>query len=229
MTKPTRQTRKAEVRARKEAEAKAAARRATRRRMVVFAVAGLLGYVLITFVNRSPAAEPLATAAADAGRVAGCTNLELSPQVSGEVSRDHEPTGTAIAYDILPPAAGTHAEDPLPTDPRVLDTPPDEGQVVHTLEHGSVVLSYRPSGDPGGLSSTTIEALAPVANGNPATYLAPAASLPDGSGLALRAWNVAITCPGDITSEDATTLAQGFVDALACSANAPEARLGDGC
>jgi hypothetical protein len=230
MGKPaTRREHKAAVRARREAEARARARRERRRRLLLLAGAGLAGYALIVFIGRAPGAQALPTAAAEAGRTAACTNLELAPQLEGDVPRDHFPTGQATSYPEAPPAAGNHAIDPLEPAVRVLETPPDEARLVHTLEHGSVFISYRPPGDPAGLPQETIDALAALAPTRPATYVAPSASLPDGAGLALRAWNVAVTCPGSITASQATVLAEGFVTALACTSNAPEGTLGDGC
>lgn len=226
---PTRRQRKEEVRAQREAETRAKARRDSRRRMLALAVAGLVGYAAISLLNRAPAAQALAASAADAGRAAGCTNLDLAAQLTGDVSREHFPTGESTPYPTLPPAAGAHAEDPLEATTRVLDAPPDEARVVHTLEHGSVMISYRPPGDPGGLTQATIDVLASLVTDSPATYLAPSVDLPEGVGFALRAWNVAVTCSGDITTAGATALTQGFVDALACTSNAPEATIGDGC
>jgi hypothetical protein len=228
-TAASRRQRKDEIRAEREALARAKARRDSRRRIIALGVAGLLGYAAISLLQRAPAPQALSAAALDAGRSAGCSNLELRPQVQGDVPREHFATGGSTPYPSLPPAAGNHAEDPLEPATRVLDSPPDEARVVHSLEHGSVMVSYRPPGDPGGLATATIDALAPLATGNPATYLAPSADLPQGVGFALRAWNVAVTCDGDLTDAQATTLTQGFVDALACTSNAPEATAGDGC
>ncbi|HEX6844952.1 MAG TPA: DUF3105 domain-containing protein [Actinomycetota bacterium] len=230
MGKPaTRRDRKAALRAQREAEARARARRERRRRFLLLTGAGLAGYALILFLGRAPGAQALPGAAAEAGRAAACTNLELAPQLDGDVPRDHFPTGQATEYPQIPPAAGNHALDPLEPGVRVLDAPPDEARLVHTLEHGSVFLSYRPPGDPDGLGQDAVDALASLAPDRPATYLAPSAALPEGTGLALRAWNVAVLCPGTISAEQATALADGFVTALACTSNAPEGTLGDGC
>jgi hypothetical protein len=81
----------------------------------------------------------------------------------------------------------------------------------------------------GGISQDVVKALEPVATGNHATYLIPYSDLPEGTALAFTAWNKLLTCPKAITVEQATTLAQGFVDSFACTDNAPEGKLGDGC
>ena len=52
--------------------------------------------------------------------------------------------------------------------------------------------------------------------------MAPSPSLPDGTSLALTAWNKELTCPGDRDGRAGTTIANGFAEALACTDNAPE-------
>jgi hypothetical protein len=96
------------------------------------------------------------------------------------------------------------------------------------LEHGSVIAYYRLPGE-GGVTQDVVDALAPVANTNKASYLIPYPSFGEGQGFAVTAWNKRIICPGTITAEQATTLFQGFIDSYACTANAPEGDLGDGC
>jgi hypothetical protein len=100
---------------------------------------------------------------------------------------------------------------------------------VHTLEHGSVIMYYRPTGDPGGLSQDVVAKLAPIAQDNKASYLIPYPDLPDGTALAFTAWNKLLTCPAKISPDQAATVAQGFIDSFACTSNAPEGKLGDGC
>jgi len=38
-----------------------------------------------------------------------------------------------------------------------------------------------------------------------------------------------LTCPAKITPDQAATVAKGFSDSFACTNNAPEGKLGDGC
>jgi len=140
----------------------------------------------------------------------------------------HLSSGQPYSYTEHPATSGYHDPSPLPGQPRVYTAPVQETQAVHTLEHGSVIMYYRVAAD-GGVSQDVVNALAPVANGNHATYLIPYANLPEGTALAFTAWNKLLTCPKAITPEQATTLAQGFVDSFACTNNAPEGKLGDGC
>ena len=74
---------------------------------------------------------------------------------------------------------------------------------VHTLEHGSVIMYYRPTGDTGGLPQPVVDRLGPVAQNNKASYLIPYPSLPDGTALAFTAWNKLLTCPAKITADQA--------------------------
>ena len=58
------------------------------------------------------------------------------------VSREHVPDGTKIQYNSNPPAAGAHYAQPQ--DAGVYITPPADGHLVHSLEHGAIILWYNP-------------------------------------------------------------------------------------
>ncbi len=72
--------------------------------------------------------------------------------------------------------------------------PIDETNAVHNLEHGAVIMYYRQSGD-GALPQDVVDRLATIANDGHNTILAPYGQLPDGTALALTAWNKLQTCP----------------------------------
>lgn len=59
--------------------------------------------------------------------------------ISGE---KHFPDGTQITYDTNPPAEGNHY--PEPKGAGIYTTPPADGNLVHSLEHGAVILWYNP-------------------------------------------------------------------------------------
>lgn len=59
--------------------------------------------------------------------------------------RTHVPDGTAIQYQTYPPASGTHY--PSPANAGYYPNPLPEGTFVHNLEHGYVVILYKPSVD----------------------------------------------------------------------------------
>jgi len=187
---------------------------------------GLLVFFAISwFTNRAPAAKPYPQAAIDAGRAAHCGDLQ-TPTASPQ--RGHLASGEAHTYDQRPATSGVHDPDPLGSH-GVFPTPVAETKAVHSLEHGSVIMYYRPSNDPHGLGDTVVQALSPIATANAATYLIPYPDLPQGTALAYTAWNKLVTCPGTITPDQATTVANGFIDSFACTNNAPEGKNGDGC
>jgi hypothetical protein len=221
-----RRERKDEARAAREAVRRRQVRRASFRRAGIFAVAGLVGIGVFLFLTRVAAPSALAQDVLDTAAAAGCSDLN-SPAADAPGGL-HLEAGQPYQYPELPATSGYHDPSPLPGTPRVLDAPVQETQAVHTLEHGSVIAYYQAPGD-GGVSQEVVDALAPVANDSPATYLIPHAELPDGTGLAITAWNRLLTCPATVTVDQAVIITQGFVDSFACTSNAPEGSNGDGC
>ncbi len=66
------------------------------------------------------------------------------PLVGQEVQilgRNHLPEGTEIQYNSNPPAGGPHY--PVTAHAGIYDKAPEDGYIVHSLEHGAVVLWYR--------------------------------------------------------------------------------------
>jgi len=227
-----RQERKQAARERREREAKAAARRGTVRRAFIGAVVGVLVLLGFTwYTNRAPASTALSPETTTAASAAGCDPL-VQPD-PGTPSRDHLSPGASYSYSQQPATSGVHDPSPLPAEPRVYDANAtsqySETKAVHTLEHGSVIMYYRPSSDAGGLPVAVVNQLAPIAQTSPATYLIPYPNLPQGTALAYTAWNQLLTCPAKITPAQADTVARGFVTSFACTSNAPEASLGYGC
>jgi len=221
-----RRERKDEARRAREAERKRAARRAAVRRALIFATVAVVLLVVLSFLTRAGAAKPLSAGAVAAAQAAHCSGVQ-TPAASAPGGL-HLTSGQPYTYPDHPATSGYHDPVPLPPTPRVYITPVQETQAVHTLEHGSVIMYYRLSGD-GGIKPDVVNALGPVATGNHATYLIPYSDLPNGTGFALTAWNKLVTCPASITAQQAVTLSQGFVDSFACTNNAPEGKLGDGC
>jgi len=225
-TAAARREKKEAARLQRERAAKAQVRRGALRRGLIGGLVGLLVFFAISwFTNRAPAAKPYPRSAIDAGTAARCEDLQ-TPSANPE--RDHLASGEAHTYDQHPATSGAHDPSPL-GDHGIYPAPVAETQAVHSLEHGSVIMYYRPSADPQGLSDTVVQALGPIATDSPATYLIPAPDLPDGTALAFTAWNKLVTCPAGIAADQATTIAQGFVDSFACTNNAPEGKNGDGC
>jgi hypothetical protein len=222
-----RRARKEQVRRARESEARRRARRGALRRFAVFAVAGAIGIGVIWFVGRAAAPEPLSAEAKAAALDAGC-DADVRTPAADAPGNQHLAAGQSPNYTESPATSGWHANSPLPGGTRVLTEPVDETLAVHTLEHGSVIAYYRPSGD-GGVAQDVIDRLGSLAQSNPATYVIPYPTLPEGTGLALTAWNKILTCPGTVTADQAAAITQGFVDSFACTSNAPEGKLGEGC
>lgn len=222
-----RRARKDQKRREEEEAQRRRVRRASMRRAIAIMVAGAMGFAAIWFIQRAPSPQPLSAEAAAAAAAAGCSAVRTP--VTGEPVRTHLPEGQSTVYPERPATSGAHSDTPLPADPRVLDAPVDETQAVHSLEHAAVILDYRADGA-NALPADVVDALVGVTGASGATYLIPYPDLPAGTALALTAWNKVMTCPGAITAAQATTIAQGFVDAYECTSNAPEARAqGNGC
>jgi hypothetical protein len=223
---PDRRERKDEARRAREADRKRIARRSAFRRAIVFGSVGVVVFAGLAYFNRAAATKPLSDAAQAAADAASCSGV-VTPEGDAPGGL-HLSSGQSYNYSVHPATSGYHDPSPLPGQPRVYGQPVQETNAVHSLEHGSVIMYYRlPAED--GLSQDVVNALGPVANGNHATYLIPYPDLPEGTSLAFTAWNKIITCPKTITVDQAKTLAQGFIDSFACTRNAPEGKLGDGC
>jgi hypothetical protein len=222
-----RRERKEEARAAREAERRRAARRGTTRRLLTFGAIGVAGFVAIYLVGRAASPGELTETALAAASSAGCGELER-PAAGNPPGGDHLGEGETFTYADVPATSGRHAPSPLPLTPRVYGQPVDETQAVHTLEHGSVIVYYRPPGD-AGVSQGVIDRLSTVVEGEKASYLIPYPGLPEGQGLAYTAWNKRMFCPPAITPDDAAAIAEGFAAAWACTSNAPEPNNGDGC
>lgn len=57
--------------------------------------------------------------------------------------RTHVPVGTVVVYNTDPPTSGNHY--PSPQGGGYYETPIDPGYLVHSLEHGGIVIYYDPS------------------------------------------------------------------------------------
>jgi hypothetical protein len=180
----------------------------------------VLGWLLFF---RAPGPGTIPASALDVAERAGCGPLERP--VLAEPSRDHVEPGEAVDYPDPPPAAGPHDPTPLTADPHVREQPVDVPRAVHNLEHAYVLIWYRPTAE-GGLSSETIDALEGLATEEDRVIMAPSPDLPEGTALALVAWNTRWRCPAGIEAADASTIAAAFVEAYRGTTNAPEAPRG---
>lgn len=82
------------------------------------------------------------------------------PLLGKEISiqgRNHLPVGTKINYNSNPPAAGQHY--PETAHAGIYNKAPEDGYLVHSLEHGAIILWYRSD-----LSAADIEKLKKIFN-----------------------------------------------------------------
>ena len=54
---------------------------------------------------------------------------------------DHVPDGTKVDYNSNPPTSGVHYADSQPSG--IYDKPVPDGNLVHSMEHGAVILWYK--------------------------------------------------------------------------------------
>jgi hypothetical protein len=64
----------------------------------------------------------------------------LPGQAVADLGREHVPDGTKVNYNSNPPTSGPHFVDW--TRAGVYDKPVSDGHLVHSLEHGYVIISY---------------------------------------------------------------------------------------
>jgi len=86
---------------------------------IFLGVLGVVGFLIWLFVESS---KPLpGTRIADLGR-------------------EHVPAGTKVDYNSNPPTSGKHYADWIRSG--VYETPKEDGYLIHSLEHGYVIMSY---------------------------------------------------------------------------------------
>ncbi len=216
-----RRERKEEARRFREAERRRARRAASLRRTVTSIGIAAAAVAAITLLRSFGGPNDIPEAAIRAAQEAGCT--EVDQPASSAPSGQHLQPGQDPGYTDTPATSGFHDPQPLPEEPKVYDTQPNETNAVHSLEHGAVFIYYLPAAD-GGLSQEIIDRLAPIAERSDATFLSPYPSLTGETALTLTAWNRRQSCPtGDaLTPQAASTIVNGFVTAFECTGNAPE-------
>jgi len=76
----------------------------------------------------------------------------------------HVPVGTVVNYQTDPPTSGNHYPDPQPGG--YYTSPVASGFLVHSMEHGGVIIYY----DASGLSADNLLALQALAAAHPGTF-----------------------------------------------------------
>ncbi len=140
-------------RERLEREAAAAAE-AKRKRMlqivggVVVAAAVVVGLVL-ALAGGGEDDRPADSAVASAARAAGCTYKRFPEEGNAHVA---EPR-TKANYKTNPPTSGDHNPTPAPDGEYQSGNEPALENWVHTLEHGRILLQYKPGIPPAGFTA----------------------------------------------------------------------------
>lgn len=153
-------------------------RRTTAAAAVVLVVLAAVAGVLVVFRGTRPATRSATVATAPAGP---CQTDTASDPGSGHVQ---DPT-----YAVNPPSGGDHEPVPAPSGIYGGSGPvPRDGQLVHSLEHGYVVVWYR-----SGLTAADITTLAnTVAPFSRDVLLVPRTALP--VRVAATAWHQRLLC-----------------------------------
>src|SRR5205823_848303 len=95
----------------------------------------------------------------------------------------------APTYSVDPPAGGDHDPVPAPAGFYDMANAPADGHLVHSLEHGFVIVWYRP----GAAAQATIDGLRDLAGRYRWVLVVPRPSLP--TTLAATAWHRRLLCP----------------------------------
>lgn len=135
-------------RARVEEMRKAERARERRKSMLFIVLASVIGLGLVAAAavpayldSRNDPAKKALSEFGVAAAAADCDDVEKD-EATG--NNDHQPDGTAVEYDMVPPSSGAHWGQPaFPARPfyTTRDRPAME-QLVHNLEHGYTVLWY---------------------------------------------------------------------------------------
>jgi len=128
---------------------------------------------------------------------------DTAPKLSGPLRTSLEQGGCTVdsrtdkgqehvegaTYSVNPPAGGDHDSRPWPAGFYDVANTPADGNIVHSLEHGFVVIWYRPEGT----SAATLDGLRDLAGRYRWVLVVPRPSLP--TPLAATAWHRRLLCP----------------------------------
>jgi hypothetical protein len=126
-----------------------------------------------------------------------------APKLSGPLRESLEQDGCRVdtradkgqkhvaepTYTVNPPAGGDHDAVPSPAGFYDLANAPSDAHLVHSLEHGFVVVWYRPAG----VSADTVDRLRDLARSHRWVIVVPRLPLP--AALAATAWHRRLLCP----------------------------------
>lgn len=169
-----------EAEERKETERKRARRN---RNLVTLAVAVAVAALVGVLIFNERSAED-AQFSGVAASEAGCTDLERFDLLPA----DHVDDGTAVDYNSTPPTSGPHYASPANVG--FYSSPLQPEQLVHNMEHGQIVIWFRPDAAQDLVDS--IEAY--VDGAGPTMVATPFEGVPAGSNFTLTAWGASQSC-----------------------------------
>jgi hypothetical protein len=152
--------------------------------VVVLVLLGVVGLSLVRGPGSSDTAPKLSGPLREALEQDGCT-----VDTSADKGQEHV---SGAVYSVNPPAGGDHASAPSPAGLYDVTNIPADGQLVHSLEHGFVVVWYRPDG----VKAATVDRLRELAATHKWVLVVPRPSLP--SALAATAWHRRLLCPDGV-------------------------------
>jgi hypothetical protein len=160
------------------AQRRARRRRALRNRIIVWGVVVLAaGGLVFNWVNDRRQSQRLISSLE-----AGSCDFDRD----SDTGRDHVP---APSYQEDPPSGGDHLAAPASAGTYQVGNVPADGNLVHSLEHGFVILWHRPD-----LAEAQLDQLLDVAEPHERDVLVvPRASLP--TPVAASAWHKRLQCP----------------------------------
>jgi hypothetical protein len=135
------------TRAERLAAAEAARRRkaARNRALIAGGLVAVLALLTITIINSRRSNQRVISALESSG------NCEYDSQTDSDRGAGNNHINGAVTYEVNPPSGGNHNPSPSPAGIfTVANTPPD-GQLVHSLEHGYIVIWHQVDIDAGTL------------------------------------------------------------------------------
>jgi hypothetical protein len=158
-------------------------------RLGAIVVAVLVGAVGLSMLRGSPSKEgpKLSGPLKESLEQNGCTVDSKT-----DTGQKHVP---AVSYSVNPPAGGDHDSMPSPAGFYDVTTVPADGHLVHSMEHGFVVVWYQPAG----LPAATVDRLRDLAGRLKWVLVVPRPSMP--TPLAATAWHRRLICPDGAGAE----------------------------
>jgi hypothetical protein len=169
--------------------------------LVIAIVGGGIYYISSQRSEANSEVEALLARAGEAKEAAGCSDIEVIPPMGATETEDSahvEQMPPLSQYNSTPPASGPH--DSSTEQAGVYqESPAVLGSVLHSMEHGAVVVWYRP-GEQSGAEFAEIEDF--VERNQDHVILAPyeypdegtEGGLPKGVNMSLTAWHHQQTC-----------------------------------